>query len=803
MSHAPDLGKGEVGVSLSSGGTLTIEVLRSIWDVSPLGMLVFRPGTAASPIIIEDCNPAVCKLHGYEREELIGKSIDLLQTVPWTQTIGRKWFDSLKGKPLSGNTLHRRKDGFSFLIGYSVSYFEIDGEPRAFGIDHEIKGENDAETKARETAERWINATEASDEGVWDWNLENDLIWVSPRWNGLLGYKPIAQEITRETMLRDIHPRYVKKVMDGLNYALTGKMDRFYEEFLFRNKEGKWIWLLARGKAIFDPHGGAVRVLGTISEITERKRIEEELEAARIAAEGANIAKSRFLATMSHEIRTPLNGVIGISTLLEDTELDIEQRKYLKTIRSSGESLLSIINDVLDYSKVEAGALELEHCEFDLLECLEGAIDILNPLAVTKSLDIFLNVDPSLPKFIEGDFTRLRQMLLNIVGNAVKFTEEGYVSVSILRRSQGELRGLSNQSTPELVIEVKDTGIGIEASSQKRLFKPFSQIDTSMSRKYGGTGLGLVISKRIVQLMGGEIEFESEFGKGTVFRIVVPTQMSGVTCLAEFEKLRGRTVLCVGLAEESVHGVKRAFESVGVNLLEAKGAEECEGLLDTNTALDIAIISDDLDALSFSRSLALLQKAGVGKTLPLACVRSSLSSSRNGAREFAFNIRKPLKVRELLERICRFFNTCEEEERLHRSVQGLANGKVEIKKERVLIVEDNEVNSLVAKSFLSKFGYISDLATNGHNALELAQKVDYDIIFLDLHMPGITGKETFYRLRELYRKKEHSPWVIALTADAMDGDREACFDLGMNDYLSKPLRPTELKNALDRAVSSH
>lgn len=782
----------------AANAVLPLETYKAMWDVAPCGMIVMRPGDESLPIVIEDCNPATAKLHGFTRESLLGKSIDELQAVPWTQTIGVRWFHSLRKKPLNGTSLHRHKDGSTFLIEYTVTYFEKDGEPRALGIDRPMWDQREASTKIRETAERWVNATEASDEGVWDWDRGSDLVWISPRWNGMLGKDPFHEEVTRKSILKDVHPEDLKTLLKALADAYNGKTPRFSAEYRFRNVAGEFIWVLSRGKVIFDNRGNAIRMLGTSSEITERKRIEAELHAARIDAESANVAKSRFLATMSHEIRTPLNGVLGVSLLLDDTELDDQQRGYLKTIRESGESLLSVINDVLDYSKVEAGAIDLAQERFGVLDLIEGTFDVLVPLAAEKSLECILEIAPDVPEEAIGDEGKLRQVVLNLFGNAIKFTEDGTITLSVFLDKPSRLQESGKSKQNVLCIEVSDTGIGIEQEMLPKLFQPFSQIDASASRKYGGTGLGLVISRRIVNLMGGEIEVQSKHGHGTRFTVVLPLMTEGNSWMQGYAGLQSKRVLLLEKSGNQRESISDTLQAAGVEIVSSGRIEDCSEKLITNGKFDLAIVASDFATWNSELRQQFFSRIGREGAVPVVSLLASGEKLESGTELSAFFLRKPLKPRELIRRISRYFNRTDSASRIRRRTMELSSSAQENRDERVLLVEDNEVNSLVAANFLTKLGYCPDVAENGYEALRKAADVDYDIVFLDMHMPGINGRETYDRLKESYQKKGHRPWVIALTADALEGDREACLEAGMNDYLSKPLRPAELKEALGR-----
>ncbi|MDQ8203620.1 response regulator [Pelagicoccus sp. SDUM812003] len=790
---APRLGRDE----LLRFAELGPDSLTRIWDQIEYLMVLLQPGTEEIPIVIADCNKAWCVAHGYEREELIGRSIDMLEVVPWTKNLGTDWFDTIRDQCHAGEALHRTKDGETLLVDFTVFSLESEGRTFALGIDRDISMGGDREREMRQSFARWFFAMEASEEGIWDWDLERDEIWVSPRWNALLGRPMVSERLSRRIWLSGIHPHDASAVTAAILETLEGKRNRIALEYRFRKPDGAWIWLNAKGKIMRDEDGASVRMLGTLTDISERKRAAEELEKAKVQAEAASVAKSQFLATMSHEIRTPLNGIMGVSHLLAGTQLDDEQRRYLETVHKSGEALLSVINSVLSFSKIESGVLELEKRPFDLLACIESAFDVVAPLAKEKGLEASLDIDSGLPKEAVGDGPKLGQVLINLLGNAVKFTETGSVELRVAKR---ELPMSGERRLATLVFEIVDTGIGIPSSQVGRLFAPFSQVDASANRRYGGSGLGLAISKRLIEGMGGYIEIESSEGAGSLFRCVLTLPVSNAEALEEASILRGKRALVAMAASRARHVLMDFLQRSSVETHVFESEQQTRSLLSGADGLDFALVDAEWEMDDGSPLAEQLAKGLGGKPLPTLRLVSSKDAS--APREpMLESVYRPIKLRQVVVCLKKLLSPPDLSPPWTREAEGLAAAsESELKAERVLIVEDNPVNSFVAKKLLLKFGYDSEVAEDGFQGVEKVEKLHFDIVFLDLHMPGINGFETLERIRKVCRNGRPMPWVIALTANALDEDRERCLDFGMDDFLGKPIHPKALKAALDRAT---
>ena len=517
-----------------------------------------------------------------------------------------------------------------------------------------------AVTELAESEERFALAVRGTNDGIWDWDIRTDKVFFSPRWKNMIGFED--EELANEfsTFESRVHPEDHERVMKTIQEYLYGPLDRYAVEFRFQHKDGSWRWMLARGRALRDVEGKPYRMAGSHTDITEQKLAEEQLRHARLAAEAANRAKSAFLANMSHEIRTPMNGIIGMSELLLNTSLDPKQHEYLLMLKNSAESLLSLLNDVLDFSKIEAGKMELDEQDFDLRHTIADTLLALSVRAMQKNLAITHKVAEDVPVILLGDDGRLRQILINLVGNAIKFTDRGGIQVAV----RIESRALDKTT---LHFEIHDSGIGISHEVQSRIFDAFTQAESSTNRRFGGTGLGLAICRDLVELMQGRIWVESEPGKGSTFHF---------------------------------------------------------------TAVFGEATRDSVDRPAASAT---------GPLLGLA--------------------EKPMKV---------------------------------------LVVEDGRVNQLVAAKLLEERGHCVEIASNGQEAVEMVRDDEFDAILMDVHMPEMNGFQATAAIRQIEDKHGGHVPIIAMTANALKGDREQCIAAGMDDYVSKPIHSAELLHAVER-----
>ncbi len=738
--------------------------------------------------------------------------------------------------------LRRGQDGtFRWHLSRAIPMHDAQGKiVQWFGTAMDIDDQKRARETAQRSEQRYRSLVAASAQIVWLADAECRITQDLPEWRAATGQR--FEEMRDYGWMNAIHPDDRERAAELWRWALETKT--VYEnEHRMRMADGSYRHFCTRGVPVLEGDGRVREWIGTSSDITERKhaeevvrraqedletrvkdrtsqltetnrilhqqvterkRIEDELAEARDTALRSATLKSQFLANMSHEIRTPMNGVIGMTSLLLDTSVTEEQREYIETIRTSGDSLLAIINDILDFSKIEAGKLDFEELDLDVQATVEGAIDLLAEKAQAKGLDLACHVLEDVPRQLRGDPGRLRQILVNLVGNAIKFTAKGKVLVHVAKL----------QETPrdaQICVQVSDTGIGMGEDAVRGLFQPFVQADGSMTRKYGGTGLGLAISKQLVELMGGQIGVESNPGQGSTFwfTVLLPKQPilleeeeGAQELTASFAGVRTLVAGTAGTGEVlreqlTSWGMEAAARVDGKEALAAlkKAAEDGKpyGFVLADMSLP------GLDGPTLAAAIKDDPMISPARVIILLAPGQKATFTTGGRNDVAACLSKPVKRSALRDLFAQQLaaKAAGPIQRHTRRI-AVAPRPAKGKGKHILVAEDNHVNQKVVIRQLQKIGYRADAVANGQEALEATGKVAYDLVLMDCQMPEMDG---FGATREIRRRENangmHTP-IVALTANALEGDRDRCLAAGMDDYLSKPLKIEELQAMLER-----
>ena len=766
-------------------------LLRTLLDLSPDAVIVIDPHDPQVSWPIIDCNAAACQMNGFERDELIGHSIDILNGTEGTEEERSSYLRQLReAGTLKLRTDHQRKDGTRFPVEISTTLIKVDQRELVIGIDRDITGRVRMEEELLREKQFLEILNQTSPVAIVVLDNNENIVSCNPAFERLFRHSS-AEILGKNLDLLITTPETLAEAGAYTRQALTGQVHGIGRR---RRKDGELVAVELHGVPVI-VNGEKVGALAIYHDITE-------LDKARREAEEGNKAKGEFLANMSHEIRTPMNGVIGMLELALDTPLTSEQRDYLQTSLQSAEALLTLLNDILDFSKIEAGKLELDSINFNLRNTIEDVAYTLARRAQEKGLEIACLIHPDLTSDLRGDPGRVRQILVNLVGNAIKFTHNGEIII--------EAESLEETDSHVLVrFAVQDTGIGIAYDRQSAIFDRFTQADGSTTRKYGGTGLGLTICKQLVEAMGGRIGLESTPGVGSSFwfEINLPKQSTkkrstGPLGTGPANLLEARVLI---IDDNQINRVvlKKNVEALGSRVdAVTSGAKGLEILRNAHRAGDpyhIVLLDMQMPGMDGEQTARAIKSDPAVKDVKII-ILTSMGQRGDAVRLEALGcsgyLLKPVKQQLLFDAIIAVLGHQDQKSTSLVTRHSVAEHKKQGL--RVLLAEDNPINQKLAVVLLQKAGYSVDAVENGAQALERVQTNPYSVVLMDVQMPEMDGLEATRKIRELEEATgQHIP-IIAMTAHAMQGDRERCLEAGMDDYVSKPLEPKVLFNVLDR-----
>jgi two-component system sensor histidine kinase/response regulator len=790
--------------------------VRSTERVNAMRLLIVEDSSDDAELAVRalrraGCNPTYLRV---ETEEAMRAA---LEREHWDLVIADYAMPSFSGLAALNLLQNRDPDVPFILVSGSVGEDVAVAAIRAGAQDYILKGNlsrlapaverelRDAQgRRARRQAEsRYRALFNTVPVGVFITTPTGKVIEANSRFVAMLGFPD--EESLKRVNIEDFWVDPEERSRQAANVARDGVLENV--EVQFRRLDGRFVWCVLSSQVFYDSAGQIDHYEGVSVDITERKRSEEELNRARDAAmEGVRI-KSEFMANMSHEIRTPLNGIIGMNELLLDSGLSPEQFEYAKTAAECGNLLMTIVNDILNFSKLVEGKVIFERIAFSLFGVLESTIESFAEKAHSKGLELILAVAGDVPEFVSGDPNRLRQVLNNLIGNALKFTDSGEVVVSVSVKAQSR-----NRIT--IRFAVRDTGIGIPVNAQARLFNPFSQADASTTRKYGGTGLGLTISTKLVEGMGGKIELESVPGEGSLFSFTGVFDFSRPAANPALSPLAGRRALIVEENASSRAALAESLRSWGMDArVAASGTEALAALRErSGGAAPFDIILADaripgMDGITLASTLRLDPVLAKTPLIMIGASKRSEPFATPSEGDLDHWLSKPIKPSHLHATLCTMLssdpatlqNHCGETERSALMDAAAASGETEPRApKRILVVDDNLINRRVAQRQLQRLGYVVDAVDGGKSALEALSKASYSVVLMDCEMPEMDGYATTAEIRRREGSQQHTT-IIAMTAHALEGARERCLASGMDDYVAKPVKLEALATVIKAA----
>ena len=771
------------------------ELFRALNEASPVGIV-----SETKDGKIRMTNPAFRKMFGYSEEDTRGKSIDeLLNTEETYEQAAATTRQVLSGIVVRKAVRRRRKNGELLDVEAFQAPLLRDGKTTGLlGIYLDISRRLKAEKSIRESEELFRLLSAAAPVGIVRCDREGRIVYANQRWGEMTGRAP--ESALGFGWVEAIHPEDRENLEKMWNAAVKLGTEA-HDETRFVTPDGTIVWIQWQSRVLRGPDGTPIGFVAVLEDVTRRRASEAKLLEAKQAAETANEAKSQFLANVSHEIRTPMNGILGMTELVLATPLSAEQREYLGMVQGCAVSLLEIIDDVLDFSKIENGKIDLEKIPFSILECAENALQPVAVRAQQKGLGLEWYIRGELPEWMEGDPTRLRQVLINLLGNAVKFTEKGEVTLGI-----EYLRG--DDENVSVRFSVADTGIGIPPEIRGKIFEAFQQSDNSVTRQYGGTGLGLSISARLIELMGGKLQLESEVGKGSTFFFeltwvrakeaevkhraeMAQQKLPAARILVSDDAQAGRDLVCWltnrwGLETDTACSVEEATSLYAKSL--AAGRPYDAALIDLNLA--------GKDGHEVAKEIRRSAPFGTTALLMMSSALSFVDDARTNDYRIFQRLSKPLRRRVLWESL----QSALRGDARRTAVENRKPEKIPGTRRRILVVEDNEVNQMLVKKLLEKMGHDVQLAANGAEACEAVGQGSFDVVLMDLQMPVMGGLQAAQKIRRSEQGTgQHIP-IVAVTAHAAVDDQRRCEEAGMDGYLSKPIRPDSLRNEIERTA---
>ncbi|MGK6328298.1 response regulator [Erwinia sp. DT-104] len=673
---------------------------------------------------------------------------------------------------------NRTSDGGIVSLHIDMSGFEFINESR------------------KQLNEDFVLAAESTQIGIWDWQQDKDLLQVNDALLNMLGYPRETWHYSASFLDPLLHPDDRESLLQLFISANNDRLPIFEREIRLLHSDGEYRWMLLSGQvASVTVEGGTARVIGTLQDITKRKEAEQLSLQAVAAARAANEAKSAFLANMSHEIRTPMNGILGMTQLCLDNPLTEEQREYMTLVYHSAHTLLRVINDILDYSKIEAGKIELDEEEFEVRPFLQTLMRPLLPAASEKHIELLIKVAPEVPARLLTDTVRLRQILTNLVSNALKFTHAGEVELSVSLDVRAHC----------LRFQVRDTGIGIPEEKQQIIFESFSQADTSTTRKYGGTGLGLTISARLVEMLGGALKVKSEPGKGSIFSFSLPVPVQHtVDLLKTSPPLASVAVLVIDDNATNRHLMSDMLRNMGLKPTLAESADAALSLLLQDPDFPLILLDAQMpvkDGMTLAQEIKAMPALAHCQIIMLSSMSRYMDAEQMKRIGVTHFLSKPVDQRELYEAILSVLQLQPASLAAPSPAAPLAVPRGAAL--RILLAEDNLVNQKLATHFLTRLGHEFAVANNGIEALELLDTTHWDLILMDLQMPEMDGEHATRLIREREARNPARPHqrIIAMTAHAMKGDEEFCLTHGFDGYIAKPVSMEIIQNEISRVMA--